>query len=64
MVRVSLRLSDEARRGLDRAATSSGVTLTAMVEAFGRLLDADPSLLLDEAVALARRIDFDRRSRR
>ena len=63
-MKVSLRLTEDARRGLDRAAARAGVSLTALLEAFGLLLLEQPDLLLDEAVERARQIDAERRSRR
>lgn len=64
MVKVTLRLTEEARRGLDRSARRVGVTLTAMVEAIGMRLDEEPDLLQRHTVDLARRIDAERRARR
>ena len=60
---TSVRISDEARRGLDRLATSHGVTLTALLEALGRQVDSDPEVIPSAVIDEARRIDFERRSR-
>lgn len=59
-----MRISDEARRGFDRLATRHGVTLTALLEALGQLVEAQPDALPPEVIDAARRIDFERRSRR
>lgn len=61
--RVSYRLSDEALAGFDRMATRNGITITALLEAFGQLArHRDPDGL--EVVTRARAIDRERRSRR
>lgn len=61
--RVSYRLTDEALAGFDRMAARRGITVTAMLEAFGHLAtDHDPDG--DEVVDRARAIDRERRSRR
>lgn len=60
---TQVRLSVEAREGLDRVCLEHGVTLTAYIEALG-LLYADGTIeARAEVFALARRIDRDRRSR-
>lgn len=59
-----MRISDDARRGLDRVATRYGVTLTALLEAMGRYLDEDPTRVHQGVIETARQIDFERRSRR
>ena len=61
---TSVRISDEARRGFDRLATSHGVTLTALLEALGQLIESTPDAIPPEVIDAARRIDFERRSRR
>ncbi len=58
----SYRLTDEAVAGFDRLATRRRVTVTALLEAFGRLADDNPTI--DVIVALARDIDRERYSRR
>jgi hypothetical protein len=59
---LQVRLTPEARAGLDRFTVRRGVTLTAYLEALGLLADGDPTA---EAVfARARAIDQERRSRR
>lgn len=57
-----VRLTDEARAGIDAYCTRRHITQTAWLEAFGQLARrGDPD---DEAVVeLARRIDRERRSR-
>lgn len=62
--KVTLRLTDDARRGLDRAAITHGVTLTALAEALGRSLDENTRRLPPEVVEMARVIDAERRNRR
>lgn len=57
---LQVRLTPEARAGLDRMCGRRGVTLTAYLEALGQL---QPQID-DEVVALAREIDRERRSRR
>lgn len=61
-VKFSVRLSDDAHRGLDRYTTAENVTMTALLEAFCRELHAGwkpPKRMVDEA----HRIDRERRSR-
>lgn len=59
---LQVRLTDEARAGLDRFTTRRGVTLTAYLEALGLAGDGDPTAT--EVIAVAREIDRERRSRR
>ena len=61
---TSVRISDDARRGFDRLATSQGVTLTALLEALGQRVETQPDVIPAEVIDAARRIDFERRSRR
>ena len=61
-VLLQVRLTDEARTGLDRFTTRRGVTITGYLEALGLLGDGDPTA--DEVFARARQIDRQRRSRR
>lgn len=58
----SYRLTDEAVAGFDRLATRHRVTITALLEAFGRLATENPTI--DDIVQLAWDIDRDRHSRR
>ena len=64
MQRLSARVSDNARRGWDRATTRHGSTFTALIEALGLALDEGEWDVPDEFVAEAQRIDRDRFSRR
>jgi hypothetical protein len=64
--KVTLRLSDEARAGLERGCVSYGVTITALVEAIGRMMLTDTARLGErgaDIIELARQIDAERRSR-
>lgn len=64
---MNLRLSDDARRGFDNFCTAYGVTLTALVEAIGLEMSRNPSKLAErgeDILTEARRIDFERASRR
>lgn len=62
---LQVRLTDEARAGLDRFTTRRGVTVTALVEALGeQLAVGDDEWVPAETVARAREIDAERRSRR
>lgn len=61
---VSFRLEDQARAGWDRVATENNVTLTALIEALGRLLEQSSDAMPPEVVNLAQRIDRERRNRR
>lgn len=66
-VKVTTRLSQEARAGLLRACEMEGVSLTALLEAVGRDLHANPRRLLDrgsDLIAEARLIDRERQQRR
>ena len=62
--RLSLRVSAEARRGLDQAVAHYGVNLTALMEAWGRLFVEGRSSVEQHVVDLARSIEQDRRTRR
>jgi len=64
MQRLSARVSDNARRGWDRAAVGHGVTFTALIEAMGLAMDERGWDVPDELVDRARQIDRDRFSRR
>jgi hypothetical protein len=57
---LQVRLTEDARAGLDRIASRRGVTITALFEAIGQLQPP----IDDEVVDLARSIDRERRSRR
>ena len=61
---VQVRLSEDARRGWDRLCTDNGCTLTAVLEALGRELDAGRSPVPERVLKAAREIDRERRSRR
>jgi hypothetical protein len=61
--RITLRLSDEARRGWDRTVIRHGVTLTAFAEALGLALLANPDRPPIDILEHARQIDFERRNR-
>lgn len=64
---MNLRLTDEARRGYDNFCSAYGVTLTALIEATGRELARNPTKLAERGADIldeARRIDFERGSRR
>ncbi len=61
---LQVRLTDEARAGLDRFSTRRGITLTALLEALGHQLADDDTWMPLELVARAREIDAERRSRR
>lgn len=64
------QVSDEALEGWGNFARHHGVTRTAVVEAIGQLMTSDtgngappPPDIVDQVVALARRVDFQRRVR-
>lgn len=62
---VNAFLTDEARQGWTEFARTSHVTVSALLEVLGRRLnEGRPPVLDSEAVAEARNIDGDRRSRR
>ena len=64
MARVSARVSDESRRGWERATFAHGCTFSALVEALGLALDErgwDPPA---DVVERAQQIDRERFSRR
>jgi hypothetical protein len=65
---MTLRLSDEARAGWDRACGMAGVTLTALVEAIGLELHRTGGKALGDRgpdlVEAAKAIDLERRRRR
>lgn len=64
--KVTLRLSDEARAGLERGCVAYGVSITALVEAIGRTMLTETEMLGKrgaDIVELARQIDAERRSR-
>jgi hypothetical protein len=60
----NVRLSDEAAQGWDWLCTARGVTLTALLEALGRILATGEDWTPDQAIDRARQIDRERRSRR
>lgn len=66
-IKVTIRLSVEAHRGLERLCTAGGFTMTALFEAMGcDVNEGGPRKLLDRGADLAeaaRRIDQDRRRR-
>lgn len=64
MARVSARVSDEARRGWERAATVNGCTFSALVEALGLALHEHQWEVPPDVVERARKIDRERYSRR
>lgn len=57
------RLSEDAYRGWDRLVTSEGTTVTAICEALGRELHSGRWRPTQRAIAEAKRIDRERRSR-
>jgi hypothetical protein len=62
--RVSIRLSDQARRGVDQLVHDAGVSLTAIIEAFGLLYAEDRRTVSEDVLARARQVDAERRDRR
>lgn len=62
--RLSIRLSPDARRGVDNALDRHGVTLTALMEAWGLEHLRKPVDIEERVVEHARIIDTERRSRR
>lgn len=63
---MTLRLSDEARAGWEKACLATGVSLTALAEAIGLELYRSPGALGErgpDIVAAARQIDAERRGR-
>ena len=56
-------LSDEARRGWRTFCIRHGVSLSAVLEAVGQLLDERADLTVDAVVDRARIVDDDRRAR-
>lgn len=60
----NVRLTDTSAAGWDRLCTRRGVTLTALLEAVGQMLDEGADWPIDEAIDRARQIDRERRSRR
>lgn len=66
-IKVSIRLTQEAHSGWDRACRISGVTMTALVEAIGLELERTPTALGErgpDILEAARQIDWERGSRR
>lgn len=63
---MTVRLSDDARRGWDRTCVNYGVSLTALLESMGRELDTlgITTERGEVVVQEARRIDQERRNRR
>ena len=64
MQRLSARVSDNARRGWDRASSRHGCTFTALIEALGLAVDERQWDVPAEVVERAQQIDRDRFSRR
>jgi hypothetical protein len=64
MQRLSARVSEDARRGWDRATVQHGATLTALIEALGLAMVERSWDVPDEVAELAQRIDRERFSRR
>lgn len=62
--RISVRLDDDARRGLDSVTKGRGVSMTALFEAIGRLVDQREIELPEQVIDLALEIDFERQRRR
>ena len=62
--RITVRLDCEARRGLDTIAKGRGVTMTALFEALGRLIDAREVEMPEQVIDLALEIDYERQRRR
>lgn len=64
VMRVSVRLDEEGRRGWDHLSKRHGLPLSVLLEALGRLVNERRVELPSEVVDLANQIDFERRSRR
>jgi hypothetical protein len=64
--KIGAWLSDEAAAGWQQFAAGHGVTVTALLEAFGVALPLPdlPERAVAELVAIARQVDLERRSRR
>jgi hypothetical protein len=62
--RVPIRLTEEARAGLDRYCTRERITLTALLEALGLEEAEDHDVLAPAVVERAAAIDRERKSRR
>jgi hypothetical protein len=69
---LTVRISEEARAAIDAYCADNGITVTAWVEAVGRriieLRSSDQSgtplhEVADDTIAIARRIDAERRAR-
>ena len=63
MPQVFGRVTDDARRGFGRACHSGGVTMAALLEALGRALLDDPTVIPPEVYEEARTVDIERGSR-
>lgn len=59
-----MRISDEAREAIERVAAQHGVTVTALIEAWGQALGEGAGKIGQDIVARARALDVARRSRR
>jgi hypothetical protein len=59
-----VRLTDETWAAWDQLATRRNITLTAMIEALGEAIAADPTFIPEPVIDRAREIDRERRSRR
>jgi hypothetical protein len=63
---ITVRLSDEAAEGIRESANELGVSITALVEAWGQALTMYPlntPLPATQLGVIARRVDFERRQR-
>lgn len=60
----SLRMSDDARGGWERAKRETGCSVSALVEALGLMLADGKHPLTPEVIELARQIDLERAKRR
>lgn len=61
--RLQPRVSDEARRGWQRAVEANATDLSALMEALGRALDDGTFRVPEEVAVMARRIEAERRRR-
>lgn len=60
---LQVRLSPEAREGLDRFCTTHGITATALIETIVRALNTTTTWTVADVVERARALDAERRSR-
>jgi hypothetical protein len=64
--KIGAWLSDEAAAGWQQFAAANGVTVTALLEAFGVAFPLPdlPERAVTEIVGIARQVDLERRARR